>query len=45
VISRRRFLASGAAVLAAPLSAKAQPAPKVPRIGVVLTLYSSPGRA
>ena len=42
MISRRTFLASGAAVLAAPVVAEAQQPGKVPRIGVVLTLYSSP---
>jgi len=40
VISRRRFLASGAAVLAAPPAAAAQQAGKVARIG-----YLSPGTA
>jgi len=42
-MNRRRFLfTSLAGVLAAPRSAEAQPATKVPRIAVVLTLYASP---
>ncbi len=41
MISRRRFLLTGAAVLAAPLVAGAQQAPKVPRIAFIST--TSPG--
>jgi hypothetical protein len=42
VISRRKFVASlTGGLLAAPLTAGAQQAARVPRIGVVLTLYSS----
>ena len=42
-MNRRRFLATSlaGALAAAPGAARAQPVAKVPRIGVVLTLYSS----
>ena len=43
MMDRRTFLAgTGAVLLAPPLAAEAQQAKKVYRIGVVLTLYSSP---
>jgi putative ABC transport system substrate-binding protein len=40
-VNRRAFVAGLGAVLAAPLAGEAQHAGKVPRIGVLLTLYSA----
>jgi putative ABC transport system substrate-binding protein len=42
VIQRRAFLAGAAAVLAAPLAAEAQPAGKVPRIGILIPTAAPP---